>query len=190
MKKLFVIFVVLYSIDAFAYYTQNIPDSCGAFARNEMYAVFTPNQYTCSVGQFLPANTLGCALCPADYTCDGGTFDFNADKNQGLNYSTTVTHDLTNVCAKNAPNMMSAIFTPNTHTCSAGYIYRRTLMHAHCVRRIIFVLAEHILLTKQPIKVLLRAPRRHHMHRLVLIQYVTRTYCTLTMALYICVRQN
>ena len=110
-------------MSAFAYYTQTISDSCGVFWRNELYAVFTPNQYTCSSGQFLPANTLGCASCPSDYTCAGGTFDFNAEENQGLPHSPNdlYTHNLTNACAKNAPHLMDAIFIPNTHTCSAGY---------------------------------------------------------------------
>ncbi|MDW2994943.1 MAG: hypothetical protein R8N24_02870 [Alphaproteobacteria bacterium] len=72
-------------------------------------------------GEFLPANTFGCRICPTDYTCLGGTFAFKEQHNQGLSIAKLFLHDLTDVCAENAPHYFKAIFKPNTHTCLPGY---------------------------------------------------------------------
>ena len=123
MKKLFVIFIVLYSINAFAYYnyTENIPNSCGIILDNKMYAEFEIASYTCSSGEFLPADTLGCRTCPTDYTCPGGTFEFNDNINQGLVRPNLYTHNMNNICATNMLHEMLAIFEPIQYTCSSGY---------------------------------------------------------------------
>lgn len=88
---------------------------------NNMMAVFTPNEYTCSNGEFLPAYSVTCESCPDDYTCAGGTYNFNDDEFQGAEKSSTyITHDMTNMCSTNAYHELVAVFTPNTHNCSAG----------------------------------------------------------------------
>ena len=46
---------------------------------SKYYAVYEPNFYTCTSGQYLPANTLGCVSCPNGFSCNGGTFGFNSD---------------------------------------------------------------------------------------------------------------
>ena len=121
MKRIIFIFTVLYSLNAFAYYTENIPNQCGVI-NNNLLAVFTINQYSCSSGEFLPAYSLGCESCPDDFTCPGGTYTFNENIHQGtVKSSTYITHNMTNMCAANAPHELSAVFTPNVHTCSAGY---------------------------------------------------------------------
>ena len=121
MKKTIAIFVGLYSINAFAYYTETIPDQCGVI-NNNLFAVFSINEYTCASGEFLPAHSLGCESCPNDYTCVGGTYAFDDNEYQGVVKSGRyITHNLTNMCATNAPHALVALFTPNEHTCSAGY---------------------------------------------------------------------
>ena len=113
MKKIFVIFAILFSCDAFAYYTQTIPNQCGILNKN-MRAVFTPNVHTCNQGYFLPANTDGCRPCPNDYVCNGGTFTFNERQSQGIVYKSITRQNIPYGCASNMQHHMTAIFTPNT----------------------------------------------------------------------------
>ena len=121
MKKIIFIFVGLHSLNAFAYYTENIPNQCGIIGNN-LQAVFTLNQYICNSGEFLPAYSLGCETCPDDFTCSGGTYTFNDNEYQGVEKTSTyITHNMTNMCAENALHELSAVFTPNIHNCSAGY---------------------------------------------------------------------
>ena len=39
----------------------------------------------CKAGYYLPKNTHTCTICPKNKYCPGGTFDFNATKDQGIN---------------------------------------------------------------------------------------------------------
>ncbi len=88
---------------------------------NKYYAAYIPNSYTCSVGQYLPANTLGCVACPNGFTCLGGTFNFNPDIFQGLNFNLVPQTTMNNICATNFPTKLHAKYVPNSHTCSSGY---------------------------------------------------------------------
>lgn len=112
MKKIFVVFAILFSCDAFAYYTQTIPNQCGILNKN-MRAVFTPNVHTCNQGYFLPANTDGCRPCPNDYVCNGGTFAFNERQSQGIVYKDTIRQNIPYGCATNMPHGFVAQFNPN-----------------------------------------------------------------------------
>ena len=87
----------------------------------DYYAVYEINSYTCNVGQFLPANTLGCVSCPNGLNCPCGTFDFNPDIFQGLSLETIPNNTMNNICANNFPGNLFAIYEPNQHICSAGY---------------------------------------------------------------------
>ena len=108
------------TFDAWALYTDILTNQCGVVLNN-MYANFVPNTYTCESGEFLPANTLGCKPCPNDYRCPGGIYDFNENRFQGAEKSTTyITHDLTNMCAKKSDHFYVGVFTPNVHTCAVG----------------------------------------------------------------------
>lgn len=122
MKKIYLIFTALYSINAFAYYTETMTNKCGLIPDNELHAVFTLNQYTCENGKFLPAYSDVCVSCPPDYTCSGGTFSFNENSFQGAVKSQTyITHGLTNMCSRNIPYGYYAVFTVNSYTCAPGY---------------------------------------------------------------------
>lgn len=49
-----------------------------------LYAMFTPNEHTCSSGYYLPANIDECTICPANSYCVGGTYSFNETTDQGI----------------------------------------------------------------------------------------------------------
>ena len=120
MKKVSVAFLLFSVSPAMAIVVSDGTNMCGVYAYDKMYAMYEVNSYTCSSGQFLPADALACASCPTDYTCAGGTFDFNAKNNQGLSNQTTFSHDLLNTCAENAPHGFIATYSANSYTCAAG----------------------------------------------------------------------
>jgi len=51
---------------------------------NALYTIFQPNVHTCIPGYYMPANTDGCVVCPANSYCAGGTYAFNKTVNQGI----------------------------------------------------------------------------------------------------------
>ena len=67
-------------------YTNNVTTDagygCQAFDAR-MTAVFEPNRYTCSPGEYLPANAITCTTCPQNHYCVGGTYTFNETTAQG-----------------------------------------------------------------------------------------------------------
>ncbi len=135
MNKIFSSLLIIFITQSLfaAYITNDIVDGCNIPTLHSvnnttnMLPVFTPYQYTCSSGSFLPAYTLGCQTCPAGYTCNGGTFDFNETETQGLVQKTFITQSTQYTCSDNFLNAgnnttnMLPVFTPNQHTCSAGY---------------------------------------------------------------------
>lgn len=88
---------------------------------SKYHATYTPNSYTCNVGQYLPANSLGCVVCPNGFTCPGGTFNFNPNLFQGLIFETIPQTTMNNICAANFPTKLKAKYAPNSHDCSSGY---------------------------------------------------------------------
>ncbi len=86
-------------------------------------ALYKPYSYTCSSGQYLPANTLGCVSCPNGFTCNGGTFEFNPNYFQGIDFDVTNISNIqmNNICAANFPSEIFAIYEPNIHNCTTGY---------------------------------------------------------------------
>lgn len=83
MRWLPVIFAVLISENAFALYTETIPNMCGAVG-DKMIAIFSVNQHTCAPGYYLPANIDECTKCPIDNYCPGGTYTFNESNSSGI----------------------------------------------------------------------------------------------------------
>ena len=83
-------------------------------------AHYTPIRYTCTPGEFLPANTLGCRPCPNGFTCPGGTFDFNPDSLQGIKVFNSTGDTMNNMCAYNIPDRFFVAYEPNVHECAHG----------------------------------------------------------------------
>ncbi len=100
-------------------YTNNIVNGCGDAYYYK--AEFEPISYTCLSGQFLPAGAISCQSCPQTYTCNGGTFTFNANQTQGLSDGDILVTNAIGSCSTQFNQSFSAIFEPITYTCSAGY---------------------------------------------------------------------
>ena len=89
----------------------------------DYFAVYEPNSYTCNPGEYLPANTLGCVSCPVGFVCNGGTYNFNPDYFQGIDFnpSNISNTQINNICAANFPTDLYSVYEPNEHTCEPGY---------------------------------------------------------------------
>ena len=83
MKRMFSVFVCLYSLNAFAYYNEDIPEQCG-YVENDIIAMFIPHVHTCTPGYYLPANVDVCTICPQNSYCSGGTYTFDENIDQGI----------------------------------------------------------------------------------------------------------
>ena len=126
----------------------DIPNGCSSGLNTDtyLYATFTKNQYQCNSGYYVPANNDGCVVCPEYYDCNGGTFTFNEDIDQGNKFKTQVTENIRNGCkedflrAYNNIANITATFTPNVHNCNPGYYLpagvdecRPCLLNHYCV---------------------------------------------------------
>ena len=131
MKYKWLLFLII-PISAFAddLITSNIINGCssGLSQHTFLLATFTPNQYQCSSGYYVPANNDGCVICPDVYDCSGGTFTFNEKYNQGNKIKTQVNENIRNGCKEdflraynNNIAYITATFTPNVHNCNQGY---------------------------------------------------------------------
>lgn len=88
---------------------------------NKYFALYEINKYDCAPGYFLPANTLGCVVCPDGFVCPGGAFEFNPEFFQGVELPSVTNNVLNNACAANFSDAMFAIYEPNIHDCEPGY---------------------------------------------------------------------
>ena len=114
MKKIFIFLSFVYISDAHAFYTQDIQNGCGLALNNNLQAIYEVNKYTCNSGEFLPADTLGCEPCPADYICNGGTYAYNPIQSQGAIRTNSLRNDDEDyTCASNFPHKLHAIFERN-----------------------------------------------------------------------------
>lgn len=104
--------------NAFGYVSENVANGCvGTMNAN---AIFQVNTYQCGNGFYLPANAESCEACPNLYTCPGGSFTFNEENSQGLMADGLILNDVENGCGLYVTRL-TARFTANTYTCSAGY---------------------------------------------------------------------
>ena len=119
----------MFSINAFALIDNNVVGGCNVETLNtannttNLIPVYAIKTFTCNTGYFLPANnTEGCEPCPSDYTCNGGTFDFNPYEAQGINQPTYISQSASNICSINLLNSanqttnMVPVFKPKTMT--------------------------------------------------------------------------
>ncbi len=113
MKKIFVLFFVVFVSSSFGEVISDFSNKCG-LGYKYIYAV--PKSAECNAGQFLPANSVQCANCPDGYTCSGGTYYYNPTLAQGIvktsnnPYISSNTH---NTCSANLGHIMHATRTPN-----------------------------------------------------------------------------
>lgn len=127
MKKIFFIFALFLSLDAFGVVNNDVVDGCGepnlyvedGYAK--MIAVFDTVSYTCANGYFLPANSEECVPCPSGFNCVGGNFGFNETFAQGIEGNPIVTQNTSNICSDNVLQVMDnnhvgmiAVFGPAT----------------------------------------------------------------------------
>ena len=120
MKKIFVLFLLVYSVPATAIIVTDFSNTCGADDYDKLYASFTPISFNCSAGQYLPADGLGCVTCPNGATCVGGTYIYNEIIPQGVQITAPITQNQNSLCSESY-NRMAAVFTPNQYTCNVGY---------------------------------------------------------------------
>ena len=127
MNKIFVLLFLLFVSTAFAddYILTGNAGECDntvlrvVNTKTYLTPVYTPIEYTCSVGTFLPANTTSCANCPSGYTCSGGTYAFNEKIAQGIvantdKLGTTKTCSTNLLRSVNNKTRLTPIYEPNT----------------------------------------------------------------------------
>ena len=130
MKYKWLLFLII-PISAFAdqLILSNVQNGCSSGLNNDTYlhATFTRNQYQCSSGYYVPANNDGCVVCPDVYDCNGGTYTFNEEYDQGNKFKVQLTENIRNGCktdflqALNNVSNITATFAPNVHNCNPGY---------------------------------------------------------------------
>ena len=130
-KALVFSFLILLPIGAFAdapllTNNQSIADGCtttnigtGSGTVN-MVANFTPTQYNCLAGYYLPADGVECSACLSSSICAGGTYTYNASSAQGI--ASSANGSCVNATLGKASGTVNAVpqFTPNSYTCSSG----------------------------------------------------------------------
>ena len=121
MKKILVLFFIISVSPAYSEIITDFTNMCGIAGYHRLYAV--PQNFTCESGYFLPANAIACVACPDDYTCNGGTYDFNETMAQGISPITPNLYTFTNehnTCSENmVAKRMYAV--PRSFTCASGY---------------------------------------------------------------------
>ncbi len=113
MNKYLFTFLCFIISPAFATYNTDILEACSADFAHTLIAFYKPNTYTCSAGNYLPAKSITCSVCPSGYTCVGGSYVFNPKSAQGLVYKSAMTQKAENACSNNLSHDLIAIYTPN-----------------------------------------------------------------------------
>ena len=100
----------------------------------DVMALFDVNEYNCTAGQYLPANGIECATCPADSYCGGGTYTFNETNAQGATACDTGAHSPAGASSASQcvmgytctsgqylpKNTTTCVACPNGYTCAGG----------------------------------------------------------------------
>ena len=115
------------------YMAGNENNVCAANYAHGIYAVFTPIDYVCDSGYFLPANSTTCIACPDGYSCAGGTFNFNKINSQGLTrVAEYYTVNEVAACAANFHHYLNAVFVKNIDCDAGNYLPANTTVCALC----------------------------------------------------------
>lgn len=125
MKNKWLLFLIM-PISAIAdeLLTSNVSNGCSNdfYTDTSFVATFTPSKYQCNSGYYLPANSDHCVICPNIYDCDGGTFAFNENIDQGNKLKSQITENIINGCETDLHNTaIIAEYAPNQYDCSVGY---------------------------------------------------------------------
>ena len=113
MKKVFVLFFIVFSLPVSGEIITDFSNLCGT-GYHYIHAV--PKSDECESGEFLPANSVQCVSCPDGYTCAGGTYSYNPTLAQGIvkdannPYISSNTH---HTCSANLGHIMHATRTAN-----------------------------------------------------------------------------
>ena len=95
-----------------------------------LYAHWTPIEYTCGGGDYLPAKATSCADCLSGHYCPGGTYSFNETSDQGIGVCPigtfdTHTMDSCTPCGRGTTNTndnrTTCIACPNTNNGVASW---------------------------------------------------------------------
>ena len=113
MNKYFFTFLCFIISPAVAAYNTDISEACSADFAHNLIAFYKPNIYICSAGNYLPANSVTCSVCPSGYVCAGGSYAFNPKSSQGLVYKSAMGQKAVNACSNNLSHDLIAVYTPN-----------------------------------------------------------------------------
>ena len=109
MKKLFVF--LLFVFIPHSVFATMMCDDATAYT-----AIYEANSYTCTNGNYLPANTDGCVACSYGHTCNGGTYTFNPAQDQGI----TIAQYTCNLGDFLPANTLGCQSCPANATCDGG----------------------------------------------------------------------
>ena len=115
MNKKLIIYSLFFVLHISTVYAETIQNGCDNVRYHEIQAVWQINEYTCKSGEFLPANTDGCKKCPDGHVCNGGTFTFNPERSQGIQYG-NFEQNTPFACSSNMPALLKAVYEPVTVT--------------------------------------------------------------------------
>lgn len=77
-------------------------------------AIYDDEIYDCSAGQYLPAGSTSCALCPENHYCGSGSYTYSSTTTQGLNACTD------GLISEAGSDDASDCHSPAAVTCPAG----------------------------------------------------------------------
>ena len=131
MKKIFILSLFFIYPTYADLFTSDIIDGCtsevlGFTDTVSINAVFTPKQFTCESGKYLPVASVSCEACPVDAICTSGTYSFNEKRSGGITYNSLLTQSNIKGCDEALIGFtdtasINAVFEPKQIDCVPGY---------------------------------------------------------------------